>query len=181
MNGEKACQRADLKRVFVVGRFHRAVPGAMEFLQHLLGRAATAVDNPLQRLEVAALVTAEVIDALATPQARMRQRRQVRVAYVSEEVAWQDREQALFVQDLVRLGNWTFSAGLRWDHYRLITGESAVSPRLGAAWYWPAADLVLRGLVADSYLLEPRTSSPSVSPKDRMSVATIRPQSLRYS
>ena len=32
------------------------------------------------------------------------------------------------------------------------------------------ADLVLRGLVADSYLLEPRTSSPSVSPKDRMSV-----------
>ena len=56
----------------------------------------------------------------------------------------QDREQALFVQDLVRLGNWTISAGLRWDHYRLITDESAVSPRLGLAWYWRAADLVLR-------------------------------------
>ena len=56
----------------------------------------------------------------------------------------QDREQALFVQDLVRLGNWTFSAGLRWDHYRLVVDESAVSPRLGAAWYWPRAELVLR-------------------------------------
>ncbi len=56
----------------------------------------------------------------------------------------QDREQAVFVQDLVRLGNWTLSAGLRWDHYRLIVDENAASPRLGAAWYWPAADLVLR-------------------------------------
>lgn len=55
----------------------------------------------------------------------------------------QDREQAIFVQDLVRLGNWTLSAGFRWDHYRLITDETAVSPRLGIAWYWPAADLVL--------------------------------------
>ena len=56
----------------------------------------------------------------------------------------QDREQALFVQDRVRLGNWTLSAGLRFDHYRLLVDESAVSPRLGAAWYWPKADLVLR-------------------------------------
>lgn len=56
----------------------------------------------------------------------------------------QDREQALFIQDLVRTGNWTFSAGLRWDHYRLLVDEKAWSPRLGASWYWPAADLVLR-------------------------------------
>src|SRR5262249_13349182 len=56
----------------------------------------------------------------------------------------QDREQALFVQDLIRLGNWTISAGVRWDHYRLLVDDSAVSPRLGAAWYWAAADLVLR-------------------------------------
>ena len=49
-----------------------------------------------------------------------------------------------FVQDLVRLGNWTFSAGLRFDHYRLVVDESAFSPRLGVAWYWPAAGLVLR-------------------------------------
>jgi outer membrane cobalamin receptor len=56
----------------------------------------------------------------------------------------QDREQAFFVQDLIRLGNWTFNAGLRWDHYRLLVDDNAFSPRLSAAWYWPAADMVFR-------------------------------------
>jgi outer membrane cobalamin receptor len=56
----------------------------------------------------------------------------------------QDREQALFVQDLMRFGNWTINAGIRWDHYRLLLDENAFSPRLAAAWYWPAGDLVLR-------------------------------------
>jgi outer membrane receptor for Fe3+-dicitrate len=55
-----------------------------------------------------------------------------------------DREQALFVQDQMRLGAWTINAGVRWDHYRLIIDESAVSPRLAVAWSWPAHDLVLR-------------------------------------
>jgi hypothetical protein len=54
-----------------------------------------------------------------------------------------DREQALYVQDLMRLGRWTLSAGLRWDHYRLVVDRNALSPRLGIAWYWPGADLVL--------------------------------------
>ncbi len=54
----------------------------------------------------------------------------------------QDREQAAFVQDLLRLGDWTLSLGLRWDHYGLAVHESAVSPRLGGAWYWRAADVV---------------------------------------
>jgi outer membrane cobalamin receptor len=54
-----------------------------------------------------------------------------------------DREQALYVQDLMRLGRWTLSAGLRWDHYRLVIDRNALSPRLGIAWYWPRADLVL--------------------------------------
>ena len=56
----------------------------------------------------------------------------------------QDREQSLFAQDLMRFGNFTLQAGLRWDHYRLVVDEDAVSPRLGAAWYWPRADLVFR-------------------------------------
>ena len=56
-----------------------------------------------------------------------------------------DREQALYVQDLMRLGRWTLSAGLRWDHYGLILERSAFSPRLGIAWYWPRADLVFHG------------------------------------
>lgn len=53
-----------------------------------------------------------------------------------------DREQALYVQDLMRLGRLTLSAGLRWDHYHLVIDRNALSPRLGVAWYWPRADLV---------------------------------------
>jgi hypothetical protein len=55
-----------------------------------------------------------------------------------------DREQALFIQDQVRLGAWTANAGIRWDQHQLVVDESAVSPRLGVAWSWPAANLVVR-------------------------------------
>jgi hypothetical protein len=55
-----------------------------------------------------------------------------------------DREQAAFVQDQWRLAAWTVNAGLRWDHYSLLVKEQAVSPRIGVAWSWPRADLVLR-------------------------------------
>ncbi len=55
-----------------------------------------------------------------------------------------DREQALWAQDTMHLGNLTVSAGLRWDHYSLIVHDHAFSPRLGVAWYIPAMDLVLR-------------------------------------
>jgi len=55
-----------------------------------------------------------------------------------------DREQALFVQDQVRRGPWTINAGLRWDRYRLIVDESALSPRLAVAWARPSSNLVLR-------------------------------------
>jgi outer membrane cobalamin receptor len=54
------------------------------------------------------------------------------------------REQAMFVQDQLRLGSWTINAGLRWDHYRLLVNEQALSPRLGVAWWWPRGDLVVR-------------------------------------
>lgn len=54
-----------------------------------------------------------------------------------------DREQAVFAQDLLRLGRWTLSAGVRWDHYQLVVEKNATSPRLGLAWYWPRADMVL--------------------------------------
>ena len=52
-------------------------------------------------------------------------------------------EQSAFVQDLIRLGNWTVSAGLRWDHYQLLVNQNAVSPRLGVSHYFHSADLVL--------------------------------------
>jgi len=54
-----------------------------------------------------------------------------------------DREQSGFVQDFIRLGKWTASVGLRWDHYQLRVNQHGVSPRLGLARYVPAADLVL--------------------------------------
>ena len=54
------------------------------------------------------------------------------------------REESGFAQDVMQAGHWTFSAGLRWDGYRMLVRDSAVSPRLGAAWYWPRAGLVLR-------------------------------------
>ena len=55
-----------------------------------------------------------------------------------------DREQALFVQDQVRLGALTVNAGVRWDRYRLLVEERAISPRLGVAWSWPRRGLVVR-------------------------------------
>jgi carboxypeptidase family protein/TonB-dependent receptor-like protein len=57
--------------------------------------------------------------------------------------AGQDREQSAFVQDLLRLGKWTASVGLRWDHYHLLVDQNGVSPRLGLARYVQSADLVL--------------------------------------
>ena len=53
-----------------------------------------------------------------------------------------DREQSLFAQDQIRLGAWTVSAGLRFDHYRLVVSEGAASPRLGVAYYWRRANIV---------------------------------------
>ncbi len=54
-----------------------------------------------------------------------------------------DLEQSAFVQDQIRLGDWTISAGLRWDHYQLVENQNAVSPRLGVARFIPKWDLVL--------------------------------------
>jgi len=54
-----------------------------------------------------------------------------------------DLEQSAFAQDLVRLGNWTVSAGLRWDHYQLLLNRQAVSPRFAISRFVPSADLVL--------------------------------------
>jgi TonB-dependent Receptor Plug Domain len=53
-----------------------------------------------------------------------------------------DLEQSAFVQDLIRLGNWTVSAGLRWDHYQVLVNRQAVDPRLSVSHYFPSADLV---------------------------------------
>lgn len=55
-----------------------------------------------------------------------------------------DREQSVYVQDTMRFGRLTVSAGIRWDHYRFLVADRAFSPRVGAAWYIPSANLVIR-------------------------------------
>jgi len=52
-------------------------------------------------------------------------------------------DQSAFVQDQIRLGKYTLSLGLRWDHYQLLVNQNAVSPRLAVARYFPSIDLVL--------------------------------------
>jgi hypothetical protein len=54
-----------------------------------------------------------------------------------------DLEQSAFIEDLVDFGQWTVSAGLRWDHYQLLANQNAVSPRLSVSRYIKSADMVL--------------------------------------
>jgi hypothetical protein len=54
-----------------------------------------------------------------------------------------DLEQAAYVEDLIRLGNWTINAGLRWDHYQLLLNNQAVSPRFAVSRYFPSAGVVV--------------------------------------
>ena len=52
-------------------------------------------------------------------------------------------EQSLYIQDTIRRGPLTVSAGLRWDRYQFVVQESALSPRAGIAWAL-TPDVVLR-------------------------------------
>ena len=54
-----------------------------------------------------------------------------------------DLEQSVFVQDLIRLENWTISAGLRWDHYQLLLNQQALGPRFSVSRYFPSAGMVM--------------------------------------
>ena len=54
-------------------------------------------------------------------------------------------DQSAFAEDLFRLGNWTVSAGLRWDHYQLLLNQNAFSPRISIGRYVPSLNLVLHG------------------------------------
>src|SRR5271156_137628 len=83
-----------------------------------------------------------------------------------------DLEQSAFVQDLIHLGNWTISAGLRWDHYQLILNRQAVAPRFSLSRYFPSAGLVLhfsydRVFQTPSFeniLLSSSTAATSINP-----------------
>jgi len=54
-----------------------------------------------------------------------------------------DVEPSAYVQDHWHRGNWSVSAGLRFDHYGFVIHESAWSPRVGVSRYLPALNLLL--------------------------------------
>jgi hypothetical protein len=54
-----------------------------------------------------------------------------------------DLEQSVYAQDLMRLGDWTINAGLRWDHYQLLLNRQALEPRFSISRFFPSADMVL--------------------------------------
>jgi hypothetical protein len=54
-----------------------------------------------------------------------------------------DFEPSIFLEDQIRLGKWTVSAGLRWDHYQLLLNQSAFSPRVSIGRSVPSLNMVL--------------------------------------
>jgi hypothetical protein len=48
-----------------------------------------------------------------------------------------DREQSVFGQDEIHWKNFALNGGLRFDHYDLLVKQTAWSPRIGLAYYWP--------------------------------------------
>ncbi len=56
-----------------------------------------------------------------------------------------DLEQSGFAEDVVRLGKWTVSAGLRYDHYQLLVNEFGFSPRVSVGRSVPRLRMVVHG------------------------------------
>jgi hypothetical protein len=85
-----------------------------------------------------------------------------------------DLEQAGFIQDLIRLHNWTISAGLRWDHYQLVLNDQSLQPRFSISRYFSSANTVLhfsydRVFQTPSFeniLLSSSTQVESIDPTD---------------
>lgn len=87
-----------------------------------------------------------------------------------------DLEQSVFVEDLIRLGEWTVSAGLRWDHYQLLLNDSAFSPRLSVGRYLPKANMVLH-VAYDRVFQTPSFENILLSSSPQ--VASLNPNFLR--
>ena len=56
-----------------------------------------------------------------------------------------DLEQSAFVEDLIRLGDWTVSLGLRWDHYQLLLNQHGLSPRVSVGRFVKPLNVTLHG------------------------------------
>jgi TonB-dependent Receptor Plug Domain len=88
-----------------------------------------------------------------------------------------DLEQSAFVQDLVRLGNWTINAGLRWDHYQLLLNRQAADPRFSISRNFPSADLLLH-FSYDRVFQTP--SSENILLSSSQAIESLAPSFLRY-
>ncbi len=53
-------------------------------------------------------------------------------------------EASAFVQDQLHFGNFAANVGVRFDHYKLLIEDDAVSPRVALSYYVRPADLLLR-------------------------------------
>ncbi len=87
-----------------------------------------------------------------------------------------DIEQSGYVQDLIRLGKWTVSAGLRWDHYQLLVNQNALSPRVSVSRYFSSAGLVLHASY-DRIFQTP--SSENILLSSSAQVVSLDPEVLR--
>jgi len=54
-------------------------------------------------------------------------------------------EVGLFVQDQIRVGGFAANVGVRFDRYKLLIEDHAVSPRIALSYYLGGADLLLHG------------------------------------
>lgn len=96
-------------------------------------------------------------------------------------------EQAAFAQDLLRLGNWTINAGLRWDHYQLVVNKEELQPRLAVARYFPSVDVgmhfaydrVFQTPDYENILLSSSTSVQSLNP-DNFLHLPVNPSAGNY-
>lgn len=50
-------------------------------------------------------------------------------------------ESSLYAQDQFRFGNFAANLGVRFDHYRLLVSDQAISPRLACSYYAPQAKI----------------------------------------
>jgi len=87
-----------------------------------------------------------------------------------------DIEQSAYAQDLIRLGNWTVSAGVRWDHYQLLVNQNAVSPRVAVSRFFPSAGLVVHASY-DRVFQTP--SSENILLSSSSQVVSLNPSVLR--
>ena len=87
-----------------------------------------------------------------------------------------DLEQSAYAQDLIHLGAWNVSAGLRWDHYQLLVNQQAFSPRISISRFFSSANVLLHASY-DRIFQTPSSSNLLIS--SSASIVSLSPQVLR--